>query len=70
MVTQVETALSLVEEALRRWHRLLLKQQLKAGYQAMAAEDLVASEAAMRVAWAAIKWPRSKCGQGTRLVVR
>ncbi len=45
----------LMEEALRRWHRSQLEQELKEGYQAMAAEDRAVAEEGLGAAWEAIK---------------
>ncbi len=45
----------LMEEALRHWHRSQLEQELKEGYQAMAAEDRAAAEEGVGAAWEAIK---------------
>jgi metal-responsive CopG/Arc/MetJ family transcriptional regulator len=39
----------LMEEALRFWQRSRLEQELKRGYQAMAAEDLRVAEAALPI---------------------
>jgi metal-responsive CopG/Arc/MetJ family transcriptional regulator len=45
----------LVEEAIRHWHRSRLEQELKEGYQAMAAEDRATARRNLAVGWEAIK---------------
>ncbi len=45
----------LVEEALRVWHRRLIEQQLKEGYQSMAAEDRATAERNLAVGWEILK---------------
>ncbi len=45
----------LVEEALRLWRRSHLEQQLKEGYQSMAAEDRATAERNLKAEWEIVK---------------
>ena len=45
----------LVEEALRFWRRSLIEQQLKDGYQSMAAEDRATAERNLAAGWEIVK---------------
>lgn len=45
----------LVEEALRLWRRSQLDQQLKKGYQSMAAEDRATAERNLAAGWEIVK---------------
>ena len=44
-----------VEEALRYWRRSQLEQELRDGYQAMAAEDRAVAEQHLRAGWETLK---------------
>ncbi len=45
----------LMEEALQHWRRSQLEQELREGYQAMAAEDRAVAEQHLRAGWEALK---------------
>lgn len=45
----------LVEEALRLWQRMQLRQALKEGYQAMAKEDRATAERHLRAGWEVLR---------------